>query len=69
MTLTATLLIPMSNILVTHTDSSCRNLFTQEILRKVAGDVVISHEVVALMTIFAKLFYFLSTINLQYSTS
>ena len=41
-----------------HTDSSCRNLFTQEVPGKVTRDVVISYEVEALMTIFAKLFHF-----------
>ena len=41
-----------------HTDSSCRNLFTQEVPGKVTRDVVISYEVVAQMTIFAKLFHF-----------
>ena len=41
-----------------HRDSNCRNLFTQEIPRKVARDVIISHKVVALMTIFSKIFYF-----------
>ena len=36
----------------------CRNLFTREIPRKVACDLLISYAVVALMTILAKLFHF-----------